>query len=159
MADEPATEPAAEPIRMSVSGPAPFVLPDEPDEIRSAIDAALVSPVPVGGLRAVVAAHPASLIAWAALGDAEPELIHRYASYRLGYHRGLDALRGNGWRGSGDVRWSAPTNRGFLHCLLGLHLMSRQIGDSAEADRTLQFLYQLDRGGPPQAEIDSIIHP
>lgn len=149
----------AEPIRMSVSGPEPFVLPEEPVEVRSAIDGARSTDDPLGGLRAVTAANPSSLLAWSALGDAEPELIHRYASYRLGYHRGLDALRGNGWRGTGDVRWSAPTNRAFLRCLLGLHLMSRQIGDVAEADRTLQFLYQLDRSGPPQAEIDAISRP
>jgi hypothetical protein len=149
----------AEPIRMSVSGPEPFVLPEEPLEIRSALDSARGASDSLAALRSAVAAHPASLLAWAALGDAEPELIHRYAAYRLGYHRGLDALRGNGWRGTGDVRWSAPTNRAFLHCLLGLHLMSRLIGDTAEADRTLQFLYQLDRGGPPQSEIDSISRP
>jgi hypothetical protein len=54
------------------------------------------------------------------------------------------------------VRWSEPTNHGFLRSLLGLHLMSRVIGDTAEADRTIQFLYQLDRGGPPQDEIDAM---
>ena len=46
--------------------------------------------------------------------------IERYAYYRVGYHRGLDALRANGWRGSGYVRWSEPTNRGFLRALAGL---------------------------------------
>lgn len=150
MADE------SEPIRMSVSGPTPFVLPPEPDVLMAAIDAAGGDPA---ALRDVVASAPTSLFAWAALGDAEPETIHRYAAYRIGYHRGLDALRGNGWRGTGDVRWSEPTNRGFLRSLLGLHLMSRAIGDVAESDRTIQFLHQLDRGGPPQSEIDAIVRP
>ena len=34
--------------------------------------------------------------------------IERYAAYRVGYHRGLDALRANGWRGSGYVPSTAP---------------------------------------------------
>jgi hypothetical protein len=159
MADETAGETAggSEPIRMSVAGPAPFVLPAEPQEVMAEIEAARASDDPAAALRDVVAGHPASLFAWAALGDAEPETVHRYAAYRIGYHRGLDALRGNGWRGTGDVRWSEPSNQGFLRALLGLHLMSRAIGDAAEADRTIQFLYQLDRGGPPQAEIDAMI--
>lgn len=148
MADE------SEPIRMSVSGPTPFVLPPESDDLMQAIETASGD---AAALRSIVASSPTSLFAWAALGDAEPETMHRYAAYRIGYHRGLDSLRGNGWRGTGDVRWSEPTNRGFLRSLLGLHLMSRTIGDAAEADRTIQFLYQLDRGGPPQAEVDSIV--
>ena len=130
----------SEPIRMSVGGPTPFVLPAEPDDLMAAIDR---SRTDLPALRSVVLASPTSLFAWAALGDAEPEQVHRYAAYRIGYHRGLDALRGNGWRGTGDVRWSEPTNRGFLRSLLGLHLMSRAIGDLAEADRTIQFLHQL----------------
>ena len=40
--------------------------------------------------------------------------IERYAYYRVGYHRGLDALRANGWRGSGYVRWSSRRTSGFL---------------------------------------------
>jgi hypothetical protein len=148
---------APEPISMSVSGPAPFVLPAEPDEVMDAIAAAGSLDDPAAALRAVVAGAPSSLFGWAALGTAEAEPIHRYAAYRIGYHRGLDALRGNGWRGSGDVRWSEPANHGFLRSLLGLHLMSRTIGDTAEADRTIQFLHQLDRSGPPQDEIDAMV--
>ena len=146
----------SEPIRMSVSGPAPFVLPPEPDQIMAAIDDAGDD---LPALRGVVLSAPTSLFAWSALGGAEPEPLHRYAAYRIGYHRGLDALRANGWRGTGDVRWSEPTNRGFLRALLGLHLMSRAIGDTTEADRTIQFLHQLDRSGPPQHEIDAIERP
>jgi len=150
MADE------SEPIRMSVTGPAPFALPAEEDVVIEAVATAGGRPDRADALREVVADHPASIVAWAALGDAEAETMHRYAAYRIGYHRGLDALRANGWKGSGDVRWSEPTNRGFLRALLGLHIMSRVIGDAAEADRTIQFLYQLDRSGPPQAEVDAI---
>ena len=110
-------------------------------------------------LRTIAAANPTSLAVWSALGDAESDPTHRYACYRVGYHRGLDALRGNGWRGSGDVRWSEPTNRGFLRSLLGLHLMSAAIGDTDEADRTIQFLYQLDRAGPPPSEVATVPRP
>lgn len=145
------------PISMSVTGPEPVALPPEPDAVRSELDEADGAADRVDALRRTAASHPTSLLAWAALGDAETDTTIRYACYRVGYHRGLDALRGNGWRGAGDVRWSEPTNRGFLRALLGLHLMSRLIGDTDEADRTLQFLYQLDRGGPPQAEIDAIL--
>ena len=67
----------------------------------------------------VVADHPRFVAAWAALGDAAADTVERYAAYRVGYHRGLDALRANGWRGSGYVRWAEPTNVGFLRCLRG----------------------------------------
>lgn len=148
-----------QPISMSVSGPAPLVLPAEPADLLADIERAQASPDPAAELRVVAARHPASLFAWSALGDAEPDLTHRYACYRIGYHRGLDSLRGNGWRGAGEVRWSEPTNRGFLRSLLGLHLMSAAIGDTDEAERTLQFLYQLDRTGPPPTEVEAIAHP
>lgn len=153
MSDE---QPDTRPISMSVTGPAPVVLPAEPDELLAALEAALITDSP-DALRGVAADFPSSLLAWSALGGAESDVTVRYACYRVGYHRGLDALRGNGWRGAGDVKWSEPTNLGFLRSLLGLHLMSREIGDTDEADRTFQFLYQLDRGGPPQAEIDLIL--
>lgn len=145
------------PISMSVTGPEPVVLPAESDAARAAVAAADSAPDRLDALRRAAASHPRSLFAWAALGDAEADTTIRYACYRVGYHRGLDALRGNGWRGAGEVSWSEPTNRGFLRALLGLHLMSRVIGDDDEADRTLQFLHQLDRGGPPQEEIDAIL--
>ncbi len=146
----------SQPISMSVSGPAPLVLPPEPDEVMADIGRARAASDPAAELRVVVARNPSSLFGWSALGDVEPDPTHRYACYRIGYHRGLDSLRGNGWRGAGEVRWAEPTNRGFLRSLLGLHVMSRIIGDTDEADRTLQFLYQLDRSGPPPDEVESI---
>ena len=77
-------------------------------------------------------------------GDAATDTVERYAAYRVGYHRGLDALRANGWRGSGYVRWADPTNRGFLGCLRGLGAMATEIGEHDEAERVQQFLLQLD---------------
>ena len=98
---------------------------------------------------ATVAAHyPRFIDAWAELGDVGRDQIERYAYYRVGYHRGLDALRANGWRGSGYVRWAAPTNQGFLRALAGLGAMAEQIGEADEAERIAMFLLQLDPNGP-----------
>ena len=86
---------------------------------------------------------------WAALAGLGRDDIERYAAYRVGYHRGLDALRANGWRGSGYVRWVDPTNRGFLRCLRGLQQMAAAIGELDEADRIAVFMQQLDPSGIP----------
>ena len=98
---------------------------------------------------AVVADSPLFLAGWAELGDLGRDTIERYAAYRVGYHRGLDTLRANGWRGSGYVRWAEPTNRGFLRSLRGLGEMAAEIGEDDEADRCRQFLLQLDPSGIP----------
>ncbi|MDQ3352263.1 MAG: DUF3151 family protein, partial [Actinomycetota bacterium] len=44
----------------------------------------------------VVAELPRVLEGWAALGDLGRDVIESYACYRVGYHRGLDALRASG---------------------------------------------------------------
>ena len=98
---------------------------------------------------AVVAASPRFLEGWAELGDLGRDTMERYAAYRVGYHRGLDALRANGWRGSGYVRWDAPTNHGFLRALRGLGAMAAEIGEDDEAERIRLFLLQLDPSGIP----------
>jgi hypothetical protein len=101
------------------------------------------------GVAEVAAASPRFLDAWAELGDLGRDTIERYACYRVGYHRGLDALRANGWRGSGYVRWDEPTNRGFLRALRGLGEMAAAIGEYDEAERCQVFLLQLDPSGLP----------
>ena len=98
---------------------------------------------------AVVAAHPRFLDGWARLGDLARDPIEAYAAYRVGYHRGLDRLRQNGWRGSGYVRWQHETNRGFLRALDGLRRMAGAIGERDEEDRCHTFLQQLDPGWDP----------
>ncbi len=98
-------------------------------------------------LRGVVAKYPTYLQAWAELGDASAETIDKYMAYRVGYHRGLDALRASGWRGSGYVYWSKPANTGFLRCLRGLGAMAALIGETKEAQRCEQFLLELDPYG------------
>lgn len=134
------------PINLTPGGlPSTVLPPAEPDaEARLAAARDLAEPDRKQAIADVVAAFPRFLAGWAALGDAGEHPIERYAAYRVGYHRGLDALRANGWRGSGYVRWSEPTNRGFLGALRGLQEMAVAIGESDEAERCAQFLVQLD---------------
>jgi hypothetical protein len=52
------------------------------------------------------ARFPTSSAAWATLAEqafAAGEVVTAYAYARSGYHRGLDQLRGNGWKGAGPV--------------------------------------------------------
>jgi hypothetical protein len=139
------------PITMSPGGLPSTVLPaaDPRDEQRLAEAVRRDGAARRDAVASVVAAYPRFLAAWAALGDAGRDSIERYAAYRVGYHRGLDALRANGWRGSGYVRWAEPSNVGFLRCLQGLGEMAAAIGEHDEAARCEQFLLQLDPSGPP----------
>jgi uncharacterized protein DUF3151 len=127
------------------------VLPPEPTAVIEALrDASSAAPDQRHDLVAkVVMANPRSLFAWAALGAVGRDDIERYSAYRVGYHRGLDALRANGWRGSGYVRWADEPNRGFLRCLSGLQQMATAIGERDEAQRIEMFLAQLDPTGIP----------
>jgi hypothetical protein len=133
------------------SVPPSTVLPEPDPAARTALDEALAGGGQRDAIARVVARHPRFLDGWAALGDAGRDELERYAAYRVGYHRGLDALRANGWRGSGYVRWSEPTNRGFLRSLAGLGEMAAAIGEIDEAERCAQFLAQLDPLGRPPA--------
>ena len=147
-----------QPIQMS-SGLPTTVLPEPDGPEREALEQALAAADTKSAIASIVAADPRSLAAWAALGDHSGDVISRYAAYRVGYHRGLDALRANGWRGSGYVRWAAPGNHGFLRSLLGLHLMAQAIGETDESDRCALFLAQLDPSGVPPEVIASIPAP
>jgi len=137
-----------QPIHMSGGLPS-TELPEAAPAFREALEQALASDDPRSAVAAIVAGNPRSLEGWATLGDLGRDPIERYAAYRVGYHRGLDALRANGWRGSGYVRWNAPGNRGFLRSLRGLGLIAAAIGETDEAERCEQFLLQLDPAGPP----------
>ena len=77
--------------------------------------------------------------AWAA-----DRVIDSYAFARVGYHRGLDALRRHGWKGHGPVPWSHEPNRGFLRCLFALQRAAEAIGESDEAERCAAFLADSD---------------
>jgi uncharacterized protein DUF3151 len=98
-------------------------------------------------VKAVAARFPAYSAAWAALAAdalAADEPVTAYAYARTGYHRGLDALRRNGWKGHGPVPWSHPANQGFLRCLHALSQAAAQIGEADEAARCAQFLRDSD---------------
>ena len=136
-------------INLSRSGPPETVLPPEPVEVVAALDAAMQSDDPRSAVSVVVAGNPALLNGWAELGRLARDDIEAYAAFRVGYHRGLDRLRANGWRGSGYVRWEHPTNRGFLLALHGLATQARVIGEMDEAERCDVFLRQLDPSWPP----------
>ena len=94
----------------------------------------------------VVAAHPSSSLCWALLAEtclSQEDLgssLAAYAYARTGYHRGLDTLRRNGWKGSGQVPWSHEPNRGFLRSLWALSVAAGRIGESEEQERCAQFL-------------------
>src|SRR5918994_740605 len=138
-------------VTLTPSGPPETVIADEPPAVREALEAAMteMGEERRASLAAVVAGSPRSLLGWARLGDAGRDVIEQYAAYRVGYHRGLDTLRANGWRGSGYVRWEHAGNRGFLRSVRGLGLMAAAIGESDEAERCEKFLLQLDPAGPP----------
>jgi hypothetical protein len=124
--------------------PSPTLLPAElgSDELASGADPS-----------AVAAAHPTSSLAWAVLAErslssGEPVMAYAYA--RTGYHRGLDALRRNGWKGHGPVPWEHEPNRGFLRALAALGAAAEVIGETDEALRCRQFLQD---SSPAAAEV------
>jgi len=94
----------------------------------------------------IISAHPTSSLGWALLAeqslavDAPADTLTAYAYARTGYHRGLDALRRAGWRGSGPVPWEHEANRGFLRALWALSVAAGRIGETEEQERCSQFL-------------------
>jgi hypothetical protein len=132
-------------VHLSPSGPPETILEPEPAEALAALEAALAAPDTQrrDAVAAVCARWPRFLDAWAQLGALGRDDVERYAYYRVGYHRGLDRLRQSGWRGSGYVRWKHETNRGFLRALDGLRASAEAIGETDEAARCSEFLYQL----------------
>lgn len=127
-----------------LGGPAPILLPAEPEPDRDL--AAGVEP------SAVAAKYPTCSLAWAVLSDqawSQGSVIESYAFARVGYHRGLDALRRHGWKGHGPVPWSHEPNQGFLRCLRSLGRAAQAIGESDEQARISTFLLDCDPGVPP----------
>jgi len=133
-------------VSLTPSGPPETVLEPEPAEALDALAAALAAAPDErrGRVAAVAARWPRFLDAWASLGELARDQVEAYAYFRIGYHRGLDRLRAEGWRGSGYVRWEHETNRGFLRALDGLRRMAQAIGETDEAERCALFLAQLD---------------
>lgn len=126
-------------IGENLLGPEPTLLKADTD-----VDAALAAG---RDPEAIVREHPESPAAWAALADranAEGREIEAYAFARVGYHRGLDALRRAGWRGAGPVPWAHEPNRGVLRALYALRRAAGQIGEQAEVERLTEFLSGAD---------------
>lgn len=95
----------------------------------------------------VVRACPKDSQAWAELAEqalAAGEEIQAYAFARTGYHRGLDLLRGNGWKGFGAIPWSHEGNRGVLRAFAALAKAARAIGEDEEFDRIMALLRDSD---------------
>ncbi|MFB6725449.1 DUF3151 domain-containing protein [Kribbella sp. NPDC056345] len=117
-----------------LSGPPETLLPVDPAAAELAAGTPAVE---------VAAKFPASSLAWGTLAEAalaEGKTIEAYAYARTGYHRGLDALRRNGWKGHGPVPWEHEPNRGFLRCLAVLGKAAGIIGETEEAERCTTFL-------------------
>jgi hypothetical protein len=118
-----------------MAGPPPTELPRDP--AQDDLDAGLAP-------GDVVRRHPASPVAWlavaslAAADEADPLTVYAYA--RVGYHRSLDLLRRNGWKGHGPVPWEHEPNRGFLGCLALLSQYAQVIGEVSEYERCRDFL-------------------
>lgn len=126
-----------------LGGPPPTYLPEDP--APAAELAAGVDPATVAGH------HPTSSLAWAVLSDQAwqaGDVIEAYAYARVGYHRGLDALRRSGWKGHGPVPWSHEPNQGFLRCLRSLGRAAHSIGESDEDARIVAFLADCDPSIP-----------
>jgi hypothetical protein len=122
-----------------LGGPPPTLLPDE-QEPRLLLEAR-VAP------EEVAARFPTHCAAWAALADSAFErgaVVESYAYARVGYHRGLDALRRNGWKGHGPVPWEHLPNQGFLRALFALGRAAEAIGETDEAERVRAFLDDSD---------------
>jgi hypothetical protein len=125
-----------------MAGPPPTRLPEDPAAV----------PLAAGDdPRSVVVVHPESPLAWAvlaenALAEGTDDVVG-YAFARVGYHRSLDQLRRNGWKGHGPVPWEHEPNRGFLRCLATLALSARAIGENDEWERCSDFL----RDSSPEA--------
>ena len=126
-------------IGKNLMQPEPTLLPEEPEVLQR---------IEAGDLPEDIAPHhPESSLAWALMADdawSEGRTIESYAFARVGYHRGLDALRRSGWRGAGPVPWSHEPNRGFLRALYALGRAAAAIGESEEVTRIRTFLDDSD---------------
>lgn len=136
---------STDPVSFTTGAPETVLPPPDPEAVE-ATAAALAEPP--GRRRAalseVAERWPRHLDAWASLAEVASVDADRYAFARVGYHRGLDALRAAGWRGTGLVRWAHEENRGFLRSLDALRATAASIGERDEAQRCRQFLLQLD---------------
>jgi len=124
-------------------GPGPTLLPDRP-ELQAQLE---------GGAdpATVVRGAPDFSEAWAALAERaleQGDAVTAYAYARTGYHRGLDQLRRNGWKGFGPVPFAHRGNQGFLRALAALAKAAGEIGETEEYNRCRTFLADSDPQAP-----------
>jgi hypothetical protein len=133
------------PVNIS-SGLPETVLPDPDPQLLEELQAALDAEPSTRRekLQEVVKRDPTFILGWATLSQFARDDIEGYAYARVGYHRGLDAMRKAGWKGSGYVRWREPSNRGFLLALECLRQRAIAVGETIEGERCDLFLRQLD---------------
>ena len=128
-----------------LAGPPPVLLPEDP-EARDALERTVE-------IADVARQWPSYCAAWGRLAEqayARGEYVAAYAYARTGYHRGLDQLRRNGWKGHGPVPWSHEPNQGFLRALAALGRAAAAIGEDDEADRCRAFLTDCDPEAAPE---------
>ncbi|KQV06906.1 DUF3151 domain-containing protein [Leifsonia sp. Root112D2] len=128
-------------------------LADEPEVRQALADAGRDT----GRLREIAAAHPSSPLAWAMLADAvyrPHDALESYAYARVGYHRGLDALRRAGWKGQGPIPWAHAPNRGVLRSLFALRRAADAIGEVGEVTRLTDFLRGADPAALAELELE-----
>ncbi|MCX7540428.1 DUF3151 domain-containing protein [Corynebacterium antarcticum] len=130
--------------------PPPVTLPEDP-----AAAAVADTPDDISVLAAKARQHPDSPLVWAVLAEhalattatdlaSDVDAITAYALSRTGYHRGLDRLRGNGWKGFGPVPYAHEPNRGVLRAIAALARAARLIGEDNEYDRCRALLSDCD---------------
>jgi len=125
-------------------GPPPVTLPVDP------VAALLAAGEPAGD---VARQHPTSSLVWAVLAEAALDRgddVAAYAYARVGYHRGLDLLRRNGWKGAGPIPWAHEPNRGFLRALSALGQAAALFEETDEVARVRAFLLNADRQIPAE---------
>ena len=130
-----------------IAGPPPTYLPADPRPEQLLAGGAAPTEV--------AASCPSASLAWALLAEQSldaGEPVAAYAYARTGYHRGLDALRRNGWKGHGPIPWSHEPNRGFLRALRALGEAAGEIGELDEAERCAAFLADSDPAAPAKRE-------
>lgn len=96
-------------------------------------------------------AHPDSPLVWATRAEAalesassDDEKLIAYALARTGYHRSLDRLRANKWKGWGPIPWTHEANQPVLRAIAALARAAKLIGEDAEYDRCRQMLSDAD---------------
>lgn len=130
-------------------GVPPTLLPAEP-EVIAALES---SPV-----EKVVEQFPTSSLPWALLSFKSRLLgktTEAYAYARVGYHRGLDALRQAGWKGQGPIPWQHEPNRGFLLSLYSLGRSAHFWAETDEEERITKFLDDADPTAVSEIESSS----